>query len=116
MFSIYIREITDFKRRKEIHTLLSSEIYNKDTIDDILRKINSIAPTLETSIKQRKSLQINIIYYKNLLQYLLIILDDLRSDLSIRLAEQQQSLESAKSEVENLNKTTLPPVSGGLEK
>ena len=100
MFSLYIGEIIEFKRRKDVHKLLSWEISNKDSIDDILIKITKIAPALEKSIKQRKSSQISKNYHNNLLQYLLIILTDLRSDLSIRITGQQQSLESAKSEVE----------------
>ncbi len=41
------------------------------------------------------------------LQYFILLLTDLRSDLSIRLAEQQSTLESAKSEVEkNITWTT----------
>ncbi|MBP9779865.1 hypothetical protein KBD33_04580, partial [Candidatus Gracilibacteria bacterium] len=43
------------------------------------------------------------------------VLINLRSDLSIRLAEQQNLLESAKGDVEKIEQTPLPPLSGGLE-
>ena len=110
MFFTYIKELIEFNQRKQIHRLLSSEILNQDIIDNILIKIGHIAPNLEKSLKQRNAFRkarMRVNYLENLLQYLLIILLDLRSDLTLRLTEQQQSLESAKLEVgSNIKWTT----------
>ncbi|NRH21198.1 hypothetical protein HOO68_04085 [Candidatus Gracilibacteria bacterium] len=80
-----------------------------DNIEDILIKTNKIHKIFGT-LHLRKNLlkivgryqtkELFINYCKIIAKYLIIILTDLRSDLSICFKEQQQSLESAKSEVE----------------
>ncbi len=42
-------------------------------------------------------------------EFIAVILNNLRSDLKLRLREQQQTLEQAKSEVEKLKQTPLAP-------
>lgn len=50
-------------------------------------------------------------------EFIAVILNNLRSDLQIRLREQQQALEQAKSEVEKLKQTPLAPLlTGGFGK
>ncbi len=123
---------------KELNILISQDITKVQTIDEILNKIQVTYILLLTLQKIWKiSLYINNLLTKagsawcSLLQpeYLVIlpeliyqninwisqVLINLRSDLSIRLAEQQNLLESAKWDVEKIEQTPLPPLSGGLE-
>lgn len=99
---------------KEIFSLISNDISKIQTIDEILEKIDAIRKlgwTLQT-IQKKIS---NISDYRKQfwwlidesIEWILQILTNLRSDLSIRLTEQQSTLKSAKSEVEkNITWTT----------
>ena len=88
---------------------LNEEKITIDSIEDILMKTNKIHKIFWT-LHLRKNLlkivwryqtkELFINYCNIIAKYLIIVLTDLRSDLSICFKEQQQSLESAKSEVE----------------
>lgn len=88
---------------------LWSEVINYDELDAILIKTYRIY-NIYRRVLWRKSLiklmygeKIFLVYMEiitGISEFFYKILTDLRSDLSIRLAEQQQSLESARSEVE----------------
>ncbi len=104
MVYTYIKEINEFRKRKTIHKLFFSELHTKDNIEVILEKSLYIQPIIEKALKQKRLFEktrLRINYFDNLLQYLLLILTDLRSDLQIRLIEKQQTLKKAEVEIEN---------------
>ncbi len=86
---------------------LQEWIINSDSLDIILHKIKNIYDflyTLKTSNRIRKNSVDHRLISNDLLSeqlsYFFIILTDLRSDLTLRLKEQQKVLEGARSEVE----------------
>lgn len=104
-----------------LHEKIEENITSIQVIDEILDKLEDIArlyTDLSWISKWRWYLDDNDIIElrkltKESLQWLIPVLTDLRSDLQIRLREQQQSLEKAKSEVEQTIKwsTELEQVS-----
>ncbi len=100
--------ISDFlKKLSKINTIYINEIDYVEKTEQILLKLIEIKKIMNYTM----SFNISYFIWKEILQvqidYLLMVISDLRSDLSIRLTEQQQSLESAKSEVEkNIHWTT----------
>ncbi len=122
-YQLSIKVLTYFrwKRVHELNKALYSQYQNIAPIDDIIKNTEIIKTTITqiSKSKFRKGgegdtiLQINLFPAKDKYilkeesQFLYNILTDLRSDLQIRLTEQQQILESAKSEVtENIQWTT----------
>ena len=98
------------KNLKEFYKLLTNKESALYTIDAIWEKIEQIRSLLEDihRIKSKQSAykrNISMSKFELLLQELPVaivtILTDLRSDLATRLTEQQQILESAKTEVEH---------------
>lgn len=94
---------------QDIHELIRINIHQIQHIDDILRKTKScliILRQVHFLYRFRYLLFSNDSYgilralLGQLPIFIISVLTDLRSDLSIRITEQQQSLESAKSEVE----------------
>ncbi|NRH21199.1 hypothetical protein HOO68_04090 [Candidatus Gracilibacteria bacterium] len=74
-----------------------------DTIPVILDKIKKIEKIFRYNLNEKNSLEIKSLE----LEYITLILIDLRSDLQLRLTEQKNTLESAKSEVKkNIRGTT----------
>lgn len=104
-FSNIINQITNII--KEIVLLTQKDIYSIQTTDEILSKIQTsksalsvlnIIGFLGVFSKEVKEIQNdNIQEYQD---WLIDIIINLRSDLQLRLAEQQKTLEQAKSEVE----------------
>ena len=89
-------------------------IEQKQTIEEILLKVEYINKLNKAFLSMEKKIQSNMKFrkkYGNLvnksLEWLSDILTNLRSDLQLRLEEQQKTLEQAKSEVEqNIHGTT----------
>ncbi len=93
----------------KIHKKLINTIDITDAIDDIMENMKTMQVLIWESISLTRKSTLSIFrdLAKKELLFCTGILEDLRSDLSIRLTEQQQSLESAKSEVEkNIQWTT----------
>lgn len=80
----------------DINKLLNKGVYSIETTEKILRKIYYI--NILFKFKFYRLLTEKAI--KLQLQYFILLLTDLRSDLQLRLEEQQKTLEQAKSEVE----------------
>jgi hypothetical protein len=112
--------ISEFLAKKQLFTLIKDledfNIFWKKNIQNI-QNINEILNWIEVIHKKINKITLLTKYalfknsmYKNLhkneIEYFLEILTNLRSDLSIRLAEQQSLLESAKWEVEKNIKWT----------
>ncbi len=105
-----------FKRILDKISLLNNNIWTIDVIENILQKTREIYKIFITINTKKKLLLIAgrsetkkyFVDYSNIiLKYLIVILTDLRSDLQIRLTEQQKILESAKTEVtENIQWTS----------
>ncbi|MBP9779864.1 hypothetical protein KBD33_04575 [Candidatus Gracilibacteria bacterium] len=123
--------IESLKDIKEINKALHEEEFQTDKIEMIYEKIGTIYGIITKlhSFKilkpekfriEKKGELIDISkefenFLQNELLFLVNYISDLRSDLSIRLAEQKNLLEGAKGEVEKIEQTPLPPLSGGLE-
>lgn len=79
-----------------IHNYLMNWKDILDTIPVILDKIKKIEKIFRYNLNEKNSSEIKSLE----LEYITLILIDLRSDLQLRLTEQKNTLESAKSEVE----------------
>ncbi len=124
----YIKFIASFYEKifdsiYEMNLRILKQASTINTINEILEICNNIYWLINKVKFYRYILYFlyghDSIYYLNTIlgiemKWLNLVLTDLRSDVSIRLTEQQQSLESAKSEVEkNIQWTTeLESVSG----
>jgi hypothetical protein len=107
MFWVYIREISLYRTRAELHKLISKNIQTVESIEIILSQSQILAKQLEKTLRQKmlfSQLKLRTNYFDNLIVYSLHALMNLRSDLQIRLSEQQKSLESARSEVKSTMK------------
>jgi hypothetical protein len=109
----YYNKIYLQKRRRYLQNLrqFNEERRNDmlviDNIDKILKNISSLYREFCTLVKYQKSDALfSKFWFKYQLDYFLFILSDLRSDLTIRLAEQQKTLEKAKNEIEQNIKWT----------
>lgn len=109
-----------FQKIENLIGIVNSKIELIQSINEIIEKIDEINELrwdlvrLDKKIQKSKSLRTNYWWLiANTIDWILTIISDLRSDLQIRLAEQQQTLEQAKSEVEQTIKgsTELKQVS-----
>lgn len=82
--------------------LLFDNINENSTINEILEMIKILYSIIQKDIDSIRKYKLRIFneYMKNEVDFVFTILTDLRSDLQLRLAEQQKTLEQAKSEVE----------------
>lgn len=100
--------ISDFlKKLSKINTIYINEINYVEKTEQILLKLIEIKKIMNYIM----SFNLWYFIWKEILQvqidYLLMVISDLRSDLALRLTEQQNLLEYAKSEVsENIKWTT----------
>ncbi len=78
--------------------LIFKDINSINMIEEILEVLTEIRALLSQLLKKKKKLWVS--FFKTQISFFIDIIIDLRSDLTTRLTEQQQILESAKWEVE----------------
>ncbi len=109
MTYIYVYEYRRISNRKKIHSLVLKEMERVQSIEDTLSFSEEIYSITKENNRQGKIWMhfSEKKYYENIVLFHIYILQNLRSDLALRLSEQQYVLESAKSEVsKNIQWTT----------
>jgi hypothetical protein len=100
----YISKYMDeYRYIKKNHLDILQDIDKTNSLDEILQKIENLYLIIIQAKDKKEDKEghslLKVIYAKEI-EFCSLILTDLRSDLQLRLTEQQESLKSAKSEVE----------------